>query len=47
MEMCIRDRLNIPQDALSFSVYDIEQEEYLFYEGDSQLPTPKPPKMKL
>ncbi|HBM34297.1 MAG TPA: D-alanyl-D-alanine carboxypeptidase, partial [Lachnospiraceae bacterium] len=31
--------LNIPQDALSFSVYDIEQEEYLFYEGDSQLPT--------
>ena len=31
--------LNIPQDALSFSVYDIEKEEYLFYEGDSQLPT--------
>ena len=33
------NELNIPQDALSFSVYDIEQEEYLFYEGDSQLPT--------
>ena len=26
------NELNIPQDALSFSVYDIEQEEYLFYE---------------
>lgn len=24
------NELNIPQDALSFSVYDIEQEEYLF-----------------
>ena len=33
------NELNIPQDALSFSVYDIEQEKYLFYEGDSQLPT--------
>ena len=33
------NELNIPQDALSFSVYDIEKEEYLFYEGDSQLPT--------
>ena len=33
------NELNIPQDALSFSVYDIEQEDYLFYEGDSQLPT--------
>ena len=33
------NELNIPQEALSFSVYDIEQEEYLFYEGDSQLPT--------
>ena len=33
------NELNIPQDALSFSVYDIEQGEYLFYEGDSQLPT--------
>jgi len=29
------NELNIPQDALSFSVYDIEQGEYLFYEGDS------------
>lgn len=45
--MCIKkidfqlstNELNIPQDALSFSVYDIEQGEYLFYEGDSQLPT--------
>ena len=34
-----KKELNIPQDALSFSVYDIEQGEYLFYEGDSQLPT--------
>lgn len=33
------NELNIPQEALSFSVYDIEQEDYLFYEGDSQLPT--------
>lgn len=33
------NELNIPQDALSFSVYDIEQGEYLFYEGDSQFPT--------
>ena len=33
------NELNIPQDALSFYVYDIEQEKYLFYEGDSQLPT--------
>jgi len=33
------NELNIPQDALSFSVYDIEQGEYLFYEGDGQLPT--------
>ncbi len=33
------NELSIPRDALSFSVYDIEQEEYLFYEGDSQLPT--------
>ena len=33
------NELNIPQDALSFSVYDMEQGEYLFYEGDSQLPT--------
>lgn len=33
------NELNIPQDALSFSVYDIEEGEYLFYEGDSQLPT--------
>ena len=33
------NELNIPQDALSFSVYDIEEEEYLFYEGESQLPT--------
>ncbi|WP_455126510.1 hypothetical protein, partial [Ruminococcus sp.] len=33
------NELDIPQDALSFSIYDIEQEEYLFYEGDSQLPT--------
>ena len=31
--------LNIPQDALSFSVYDIENDEYLFYEGEGQLPT--------
>lgn len=31
--------LNIPDDALSFSVYDIAQGEYLFYEGESQLPT--------
>ena len=33
------NELSIPQDALSFSVYDIEDGEYLFYEGDSQLPT--------
>lgn len=33
------NELSIPQDALSFSVYDIEQGEYLFYEGESQLPT--------
>ena len=33
------NELNLPQDALSFSVYDIKKEEYLFYEGDSQLPT--------
>ena len=33
------NELSIPQDALSFSVYDIEEGEYLFYEGDSQLPT--------
>ena len=31
------NELNIPQYALSFSDYDIEQQEYLFYEGDSQL----------
>jgi D-alanyl-D-alanine carboxypeptidase (penicillin-binding protein 5/6) len=31
--------LEIPRDALAFSVYDIEQGEYLFYEGESQLPT--------
>ena len=31
--------LKIPDDALSFSVYDINSGEYLFYEGDSQLPT--------
>lgn len=33
------NELKIPEDALSFSVYDIAQEKYLFYEGDSQLPT--------
>lgn len=33
------NELSIPRDALSFSVYDIEQGKYLFYEGDSQLPT--------
>mgnify|MGYP001339149521 CR=1 FL=1 len=31
--------LIFPQHALSFSVYDMEQGKYLFYEGDSQLPT--------
>lgn len=31
--------LEIPRDALAFSVYDIERGEYLFYEGESQLPT--------
>ena len=31
--------LSIPQDALSFSVYDLEEEKYLIYEGESQLPT--------
>lgn len=31
--------LKIPEDALSFSVYDIDKEEYLFYEGGGQLPT--------
>ena len=33
------NELNISQDALSFSVYDIEQGKYLFYEGDNQSPT--------
>ena len=32
------NELSIPQDALSFSVYDIEQEEYFIYEGDSNFP---------
>ncbi len=27
------------QQTFLFSVYDIEEEEYLFYEGESQLPT--------
>lgn len=31
--------LKIPEDALSFSVYDIDKKEYLFYKGESQLPT--------
>lgn len=31
--------LKIPRDALSFSVYDIEKGEYLFYEGENQQPT--------
>lgn len=31
--------LSILKDALAFSVYDMEQEKYLFYEGDNQLPT--------
>lgn len=31
--------LKIPRDALSFSIYDLKEEKYLFFEGDSQLPT--------
>ena len=31
--------LKIPEDALSFSVFDIDKKEYLFYEGEGQLPT--------
>lgn len=31
--------LKIPEDALSFSVYDINKDKYLFYEGAGQLPT--------
>lgn len=31
--------LKIPEDALAFSVYDIDKEKYLFYEGGGQLPT--------
>lgn len=33
------NELSIPRDALSFSVYDIDQEKYLFNEGGDQLPT--------
>lgn len=33
------NELSIPRDALSFSVYDIKEGKYLYYEGDSQLPT--------
>ena len=31
--------LKIPEDALAFSVYDIDKGKYLFYEGGGQLPT--------
>lgn len=31
--------LKIPEDALVFSVYDINKGKYLFYEGGGQLPT--------
>lgn len=33
------NELKIPDDALSFSVYDIEEGAYLYYEGESQQPT--------
>lgn len=33
------NELKIPEDALSFSVYDIDKEKYLFYKGGGQLPT--------
>ena len=32
------NELNIPQDALSFSVYDIEQEEYYFTRAIANFP---------
>ncbi|MGY3775837.1 D-alanyl-D-alanine carboxypeptidase family protein [Helcococcus sueciensis] len=31
--------VKVPEDALSFSVYDIDEEKYLFNEGGKQLPT--------
>lgn len=31
--------LKIPEDALAFSVYDMNKGKYLFYEGGGQLPT--------
>lgn len=31
--------LKIPEDALAFSVYDLKENRYLFYEGGGQLPT--------
>lgn len=33
------NELKIPEDALAFSVYDINKGKYLFYEGGGQLPT--------
>lgn len=32
-------KLKIPEDALFFSVYDISDKKYLYYEGENQLPT--------
>lgn len=31
--------LKIPEDALAFSIYDMNNQKYLFYEGGGQLPT--------
>lgn len=31
--------VQVPEDALSFSVYDLESGDYLFYAGDDQQPT--------
>lgn len=33
------DEVQIPRDALSFSVYDMDQGKYLYYEGGDQQPT--------
>lgn len=31
--------VKVPEDALAFSVYDLDEEKYLFYEGGKQLPS--------
>ena len=33
------NKLKIPEDALSFSIYDMDNKNYIFYEGGGQLPT--------